>query len=183
MDVKGTGIMPISIFVRENFPDRFDGWLDSLSPEARRIMETALSSNWYPVKIAMIEATRAVIDTFFDGKEEGAWEMGRFSADYSLKGVYRYFVKLGSPGFIISRGSKIFSNYYRPAELTVVDKGPNHATLHITHFPEPHTLIEFRLGGWVERALELSGCKSIRVDITKSLTRGDSVTELKAKWV
>jgi hypothetical protein len=35
--------------------------------------------------------------------------MGRYSAEHALKGIYSIFVKLGSPGFIVSRGSRIMS--------------------------------------------------------------------------
>jgi hypothetical protein len=35
----------------------------------------------------------------------------------------------------------------------------------------PEKVIEYRIGGWIEKALEISGNKDINVEITKSMTR------------
>jgi hypothetical protein len=182
MEVKGTAVKSIPEFVRRNFSSRFDEWFDSLPDASKEIMKAVLVGDWYPLRDAIIEPTKKVCDLFYDGKEEGAWEAGRFSADHALKGVYKVFVKIGSPGFVIDRASRIFSTYFRPSELEVVKKSPKGAVMHVVKFPEPNRLVELRIGGWMERALEINGCKGPEVKITRSLTRGDPVTEFVLKW-
>lgn len=54
--------------------------------------------------------------------------------------------------------------------------------LHIIKFGEPNYLVEQRIGGWIEKAFEICGCKNVKVSITKSLTKGDEITEYKATW-
>ncbi|MBU1355037.1 MAG: hypothetical protein KJ620_00535 [Candidatus Edwardsbacteria bacterium] len=56
------------------------------------------------------------------------------------------------------------------------------AVLHMTEFPEAHRLIESRIGGWIQRSLEIHGCKEVAVETTKSLANGDPLTELILKW-
>ncbi len=107
--------------------------------------------------------------------------MGRTSADQALKGVYKIFVKVGSPGFIISRASKIFSNMLQPGEMTVVESSPNKAVLHM-ELPESDWLLELRMAGWMEQALVISGCAEPKFEITQSLAKGDPVTEFIATW-
>ncbi len=183
MEVKGTAVESIPIFVKKKFSDRFEEWLNSLSETSQKIMrEKILPSSWYPLREAIIIPTQKICELFYKSVDEGAWEAGRFSADYALHGIYKWFVKIGSPGFIISRASTIFSTYYKPSEMKPVENFPKRAVVHITHFPEPNRLIELRIGGWIERALEISGCKDLKVEITKSLTKGDPVTEFVMEW-
>jgi hypothetical protein len=181
MEIKGVSVKAAPEFVRSRFGSRYDEWLDSLSESSRAVVENPLTSNWYPVQEAVIEPTKKVCDLFYDGREEGAWEVGRTSAENALKGVYKIFVKVGSPGFIISRASRIFTNMLQPGEMKVVESSSSKAVLHM-QLPESDWLLELRMAGWMEQALAVSGCAEPEIKITKSLTTGDSVTEYIATW-
>ena len=74
------------------------------------------------------------------------------------------------------------SAYFNPSEMIVPKKEKNAVTLHITYFPEPHEAIAYNIAGWIEKALEISGCKNIRVAIPKSLARKDEYTEFDVSW-
>ena len=183
MEVKGTSVATIPEFVRHGFGSRFNEWIDSLSDGSRKIMNsTILMSDWYPLQESVVEPTGKICDLFYGSQDRGAWEAGRFSADFALKGIYKVFVKWGSPEFLVKRASKIMPTYYRPSELGVYEMSYGKAKVHITEFPEPSRFVELRIAGWMERALEISGCKGIEVKITYSLTKGDPFTEFLAKW-
>jgi hypothetical protein len=49
-------------------------------------------------------------------------------------------------------------------------------------FSDMDRLLEIRIEGWMERALEISGGKQPHIKITKSLTAGDPVSEFLATW-
>ena len=66
--------------------------------------------------------------------------------------------------------------------MSVIESGPGKAVLHITQFPEPSALVEARIAGWMQRALEINGCKNANPKITKSMTKGDSLTEFTVTW-
>jgi hypothetical protein len=183
MEVKGTAVRPTPLFVRQRFKDRFDEWLDGLSEISRKIMSDKISTEaWYDLDQAMIEPTRKICDLFFGGASKGAWEVGRFSADYSLWGLYRLFVKIGSPLHLIEKATQVFSTYYRPSRMEISERGRNHAVARILEFSEPNLLVEMRIGGWIERALEISGCTDVQSDITHSLARGDPYTQFISEW-
>ncbi len=181
MQVKGTSANAASEFVRQRFPSRYDEWLASLSQPAREIMEIGLAFNWYPLYEGSVEPTRKICDLFYDGKDEGAWEVGRFSADRSLRGVYRLFVRVSSPGFIIERTSKIFVTVLGPGEATVVERSSKRAVFHL-QFPESYWLAELRIAGWMEQALVVCGCTQPKIEINRSIAKGDSITEFVATW-
>jgi len=54
--------------------------------------------------------------------------------------------------------------------------------MHILKFDEPDEAIEYNIGGWIERALEISGVKNVKVEIPKSLAHNDSYTEFNVSW-
>jgi len=42
--------------------------------------------------------------------------------------------------------------------------------------------VEKRILGWVEKALEICGCKNIKLDVVKSLIHGDPASEIEITW-
>lgn len=183
MEVKGTAVRPTPLFVRQRFKDRFDEWLDGLSEISRKVMSDKISTEaWYELEEAMVEPTRRICDLFFGGESKGAWEVGRFSADYSLWGLYRLFIKIGSPQHLVEKATQIFSTYYRPSRMEIAERGLNYAAARILEFAEPNILVEMRIGGWIERALEISGCTDVHSKVTHSLACGDQYTEFLSEW-
>jgi hypothetical protein len=182
MEVKGTAIESLPLFVKKYYPERYNEWLNSLSEKSRDIMQNALTAEWYPLEQGLTEPTMKVCELFYNGDKKGAWEAGRFSADHSLKGVYKVFVRFGSPHFIIKRASRILPTFYTPSTMKVVGETKRSTTLQIIEFPKLDKIIELRIGGWIERALEICGCKNVKIDIPKSLTIGNPLTEFDIKW-
>jgi hypothetical protein len=184
MDVKGTAISSIPEFIAKRFgKEGLTRWLSSLTETARKVYERPiLAGNWYPLKEIMLEPTKKMCELFYHGDAKGAREGGRYSAELGLKGVYKIFVKFGSPEFLIRRASAIFTSYYQPSEMKVVAQEDKKAVVHINQFLEPSSLVENRIAGWMERALEISGCKNVNILIAQSLAKGAPYTEIIATW-
>ncbi len=184
MEVKGTAIITLPPFIKERFGDGgLNQWIAALAPEVREVYPASvLASSWYPLKEFLVKPLRKMCDLFYAGDLKGARESGRFSADYSLKGIYKIFVKLGSPEFMLRRAGTILPLYYTPSEMKVVESGKGQGTMQITKFPDMDHALEIRIAGWMERAIEISGGKQPNIKITRSLTTGDSLSEFHASW-
>jgi hypothetical protein len=184
MEVKGTAIVAIPLFIKARFGEGgVNQWIDALTPEARKVYPSSvLVSSWYPLKEFLIEPVRRMCNLFYAGDLKGAKESGRFSADYSLKGIYKIFVKLGSPEFMLRRAGAILPLYYTPSEMKVVECRKGQGIMQITKFQEMDQVLEIRIVGWMERAIEISGGKQANIKITKSLTTGDPLSEFLATW-
>ncbi len=184
MEIKGSAVKSIVDFIKKNHPDSYQEWLNTLPEESRKIfMEPVLPSKWYPINESAVIPTRHLAELFFDNDvKKGAWESGRYSAEMALTGIYKFFIMAASPFFIISKASKILSTYYQPSEIVVVEKGENWVLVDITRFEEPSVIIECRICGWIERALEISGAKNVKVNVRKTMTKGDDVTQLYMSW-
>jgi len=89
--------------------------LNKLEPEARVIYKSSIVVNqWFDVQKIFIKPVEILCDMFFDGDYDKAWDLGRFSADYGLKGVLKVFVTIASINYFIKRSAVVFPNYYKP---------------------------------------------------------------------
>jgi len=184
MEVKGTAVKSIKEFVEYKYRAQLNQWILSMPESSQDIMNTAIyANNWYPMRAAAVEPTKALAKVFYNNdQKKAALESGRYSADAALKGVYKIFVRIASPNYIMERAGRVFTSYYSPSDIQVVDKHDKGLTLHITKFPEPEEVIEYRIAGWCERALEFTNCKNVKANITKSLAKGDKLTEIVITW-
>jgi hypothetical protein len=183
MEIKGSAVKSIPDYIRKFHPDKFAAWMESLPDKSKQIFAGGvLPSNWYSLQDAAIIPTEALGNLIFDDPVKGAWQCGRYSAETALTGIYKFFIKAASPFFIIDRAGKIFTTYYQPSAMEVVEKRDDYVVLHITRFDEPSSLIEGRIAGWIERAMEIHGVGYVTVTINKSLTKGDPVTEILVRW-
>jgi hypothetical protein len=186
MRVKGTSIKATSSFIRRQFKDSgFDQWFEALSDGAKELFHPdagIMTNSWYPMDLGFIEPHRVAVNLFYLGDTMGVWKMGRHAAEYGLRGVYKIFVRIGSPTFLIKKTSQVFNTFYEPGKAFVPDHDKGYGILRIVDFPEKTGLVEIRVAGWVERALEISGCDDVSVVIGKSLTKGDDHIEIICRW-
>jgi hypothetical protein len=184
MEIKGTAVIAIRDFVKTNYKEKFNDWLNLLPDESKQIYTDAIdSSKWYPLNIGGIIPTRAIADAFYEKDyQEGARSAGIFSAEKALTGIYKIFVKASTPSYIIQRASRVFATYYRPCEMEVTSKTDNGVIVQITNMTGSDEVIEYRIAGWMVRALEISGAKDIQIIFTKSITKGDALTEMSISW-
>ncbi len=183
MEIKGTAVKSIQDFVKKNFPAQYKEWENTLPADSKKIFcDAILATDWYPLQAGGVAPTRHVARFYGNNTKKAAWEMGRYSAELALTGIYKVFIKVATPAFIIDRASKIIETYYRPAELKVVERPAKGVVLHILNFPGLDSVIEYRICGWIERALEINNLKSIKIDIPQSITKGNKISEFRISW-
>lgn len=185
VEVSGLAVVTIPLFIKKNFGEEgFEKWLVKLEPEIQEIYKGIIHVNqWFDIQEIFIKPSEILCDMFYGGNKQAAWQFGRFSADYGLKGVLKVFVKLASVNYFIRRASVVIPNYYRPMTMEVPTNEKGIAVLQIPYFPGIHRLVEYRIGGWMERALEItSKGQKPSVELTKSLVDGDECTEYQVRW-
>jgi hypothetical protein len=184
MEFKGSAAVVIPQFIQKKFGNEaYEKWLGALSPQSREIFgKGVIECQWYPLKQAMSEPLQKVCELFCQGNVAGAYECGIYSADYALKGIYKFFIQFGSPEFIINKASGILTTYYTPSSISVDSLGKGSVILRIIQFAEMDRYVEERIRGWMFRALELSGTKSPSVTMGKSLANGDPCSEFQVTW-
>lgn len=183
MEIKGVAVKSTIEFVKQKFNTDYSEWLNNLPKESVSILTGNISNTkWYSFKYAQLIPTDSIIDYFYASKIDGAKEIGRYSAEKGLHGILKYFVKLGSPNFIISKATKVFKTYYKNSNIEVLSSTKTSVILKITDFNELDKYTEARISGWMEKALEISGCKDVQANIVNSIADGDEYSEIFITW-
>ncbi len=90
--------------------------------------------------------------------------MGRYSAELGLR-TELSIKKKYNPSELLENMNLILEWYYSDCETTLVEKNKKTGVLHITDFPNLQKIIEMRIGGGIEKAIEKAGGKSVKVKI------------------
>jgi hypothetical protein len=185
MEVKGTGIKTTRDFVKSQFPDQYDSWIESLPEKSRALYVSPMLNlaGWYPIKEAYLTPMDMITKVLYDNDEKKAGEaMGSFSAEEALNGIYKLYMMVATPKYLMQRASVIFSTYYLPCDIKVEEAGHKSVVMCISKFTSMSALLEYRIGGWCVRALEMCRCKAPFYKIHRSMLKGDTVTEYYFHW-
>jgi hypothetical protein len=184
MEVKGTALITTRDYVKNHYPERYQAWIDSLPDTSKHLlMGTVMNAGWYPLKEGYVVPVDRITSMFFSNNAQACGDaLGRYSADIALNGIYKAFLMIATPKFLMQRASSIMSNYYKPSEIITIENGPKQVTLEISKFDEISAPLEYRIAGWCKRALELAHSKNVRYTITKALSRHQGKTEIVFTW-
>jgi hypothetical protein len=185
MEVKGTALKTTRDFIKTQFPDQYDKWLDSLEDDSRKIYTSTLDATaWYPFREAYLLPVKKIIELCYgEDIKTGGEQLGSYSAETALKGFYKVFLLIASPQFLMQRASKIFSTFYNPSHVEAEITGPYSAILRVVEFIDIDEAVEYRIAGWIRKALELANCREPGYEIKKSIANGDEVTEIHFSWL
>ncbi|MCP5049310.1 MAG: hypothetical protein GY940_19225 [bacterium] len=185
MQVSGKAIASVPKFVVKNFGKKgYQTWLDSISADAHMVYAYPIKEDeWYPLRESLVKPCANIAQLFYQWDlQKAAWQLGRFSADFGAKNFYKLFAKTGSVKSFLNKTQEFMASYYKPASIELVESGDTNAMLRITQFPEFDKTIEYRMAGWMERTLEINGCKNIKINVPKSLADFKPCTEFHLSW-
>jgi hypothetical protein len=184
MEIKGSAVKATPDFVKANFYNRYNEWVKSLPEASRHIIEQPIyATTWYPLMESVILPTQKVADLFYGGDHSlAAREIGRFSSDIALKGIYKIFVRISSPHFVLSRASNIFSTYYQPADIKVIENAEKKTVLQLAKFHPNEKLIMERIAGWIEHTLEITLKSPLKVEVENKVEGNQLSSKITAMW-
>lgn len=183
MKIKGTAVRTIPDFVKARFKDRYKEWLDKLPTDSKKILsDTIIPTEWYPLTEGVIVPTEVLGEMIFRNAKEAAMALGKYSAEDALSGVYKVFVMIATPSFMMSRAASIFATYYRPSDIKLVVNKTDNAVFEIRKFEEKDILIAYRIAGWIEKALDIVHRENIRSTVSTRYQDSEFVITIDAKW-
>ena len=150
--------------------------------EAATLKDSILPSSWYEFSLLRKLMTLAEGKVALPPGRSLAWELGRFSAEEALRGIYKLFFKVADMGFIVKKAAYLFPTLYDSGELELVESRPNGAIMRIKNFDEPCQEFCDRMQGWMERTVELTGRKHATIEHPKCRVRGDAYCEYHGRW-
>ncbi len=183
MEIKGTAVKTTLAFVKEKFPNRYNEWFDKLPESSQKILSEFIApGQWYPMWESTIVPTRIAGELFYNDAVKGAREIGRYSADTALHGIYKIFIRIATPKFIISRTANVYSTYYRPSKVSKEIIAPNKHHLNIYEYDYDDNLMIYRMAGWIQRAFELTKRTNVQSEVSQFTKDGINVQRITASW-
>jgi hypothetical protein len=155
--------------------------LEGVPSDVREAFERGkiVASSWYPLswyRDLHRAARRAANETGL------AWQIGRESTKRDLSGVYRVFLRVLSPRFVLSTSTRLFGTYYRPGTMHLVEDRAGFGRVTFAKCYGFDGDIWQDVFGGCEVTMELAGARSLRIRSEAGGRDGDTDATLIAWW-
>jgi hypothetical protein len=116
MQVKGTGIKTTRDFVMTKFPAKYNEWLNALPSASNKLYQNTINiGGWFDIQTAYYIPVNKITELFYHNNHQKAGdELGRFSAEVALKGIYKVFLLVASPQYLMKRAASMMQAFYNP---------------------------------------------------------------------
>lgn len=102
-------------------------------------------------------------------------------AEQQLTGLYRAFVKSGSPAFVVQRITTIHQTFFTGIGITV-ELETGHARIRYSGFRQRHRLIEYVMIGFYQKAIQICGGREVRAEMSIPMADDAEYCELHVAW-
>jgi alkanesulfonate monooxygenase SsuD/methylene tetrahydromethanopterin reductase-like flavin-dependent oxidoreductase (luciferase family) len=183
LHIKGTAVRDTLEAIKARSGEKeLDRILAHLDEEAKEIFRAPISpSSWYSCD-AFARFLEADIRETASGNQEELIKRSEAVIEKQLSGIYKMFVRLGSPEFVIRRIAAVHSTYFDGVQIIPEMKGPKSATIQYVGFSRNHRIMGFVILGFFRKALEISGAKKVDVHFTVPIEAGEKFCELALSW-
>jgi len=160
----------------------FEAIVGTLDDDARAMLRGVIfPTAWYPLD-PFARFLQADLRVSAGGNERALIKRSEAIIDGQLRGIYRLFVRFGSPEFVLKRISVIHMTYYNGVNVETKSLTPGRAVIRYTGFEPQHNLMGYTIIGFFKKALEISGAKDVQVSFTIPISEGKEYSELTATW-
>jgi len=183
VQIKGSAIKEtIEQIKRRSGDAAFQKILGLLDEETRKVLEGEIfSSTWYSLDL-FTRFLEIEIRVLADGNEEMVTRGSEAVIERQLRGIYKAFVKLGSPEFVIKRIAAVHATYFQGVPIEVQVEENNRAVVKYTGFEKQHRIMGFAIVGFFKKALEISGAKDVAIYFSIPIEEGKGYSELTIGW-
>jgi hypothetical protein len=182
-EIKGTALIDtISAIKARAGEQEFTRIVNLLTGDAKSIFENQISpSSWYSLD-AFVEFLETDIRETANGNREVLVARSEKVIEAQLRGVYKVFIKFGSPAFVIKRIAAVHATYFRGVNIIPELDDSNEAIIKYVGFKSQHDIMGFAIIGFFRKALDISGAKQVKVEFTIPISAGRDYAELKIAW-
>jgi hypothetical protein len=183
VQIKGSAIKETIEQIKSRAGDAaFQKILGLLDDETRKALAGEIfSSTWYSLDL-FTRFLEIEIKVLADGNEEMVTRGSEAVIERQLRGIYKAFVKLGSPEFVIKRIAAVHATYFQGVPIEVQLHGHGRAIVKYTGFEKQHRIMGFAIVGFFKKALEISGAKDVAIHFSVPIEDGKGYSELSIAW-
>jgi hypothetical protein len=180
--VKGQTMKSLLLFLQKNLdPAQIDRVLVAIDAGTRAQIERGiLPTNTFPMSVLnqlTVEGARVTQRPL----DEFARDIGRFSADEAVRGVYRFFARVLTPETILAKAASFWSAMNTVGRMEVSSDGSGSALIRLLDYPSDPVMC-LRIAGWIEKMADLTGAKNAVVRPLRCVATGDPLCEWRITW-
>lgn len=182
-EIKGTVLIDsIKAIKARGGEEEFQKIVKRLDRATRAIFENQISpSSWYSVD-AFAEFLEADIRETAAGVREVLIQRSERVIETQLHGIYRVFIKYGSPMFVVKRIAAVHATYYRGIEIIPQPHASTGAVIRYIGLRKRHEIMGYGIIGFFRKALEISGARDVSVKFTVPISDEREYAELTIGW-
>jgi len=183
VEIKGSAVLDSITGIKKRDGERaYEEILSLLDDETRKMFQgTVSASSWYPLDL-FLRFLVVEINQSAGGNQEVLVTRSEKVVERQLRGVYKIFVKIGSPEFLMKRIAAVHATYFNGVAIDFNMVSPGNAVIRYTGFEPQHRLIGLTLIGFFRKALELSGATDRNVRFITPIEAGKGFAELSVSW-
>ena len=159
---KGTDVAVLRDLLRKRGPEVEAAVVAKMDPEARRLYEKALAFDWSPVELQM-RVYLAAARTLFPSSAEPMAELGEVLARADYGGLYRFFLRIPTVKYVMSKAAQLWRTYYDTGQATVENAAEGSIDVVVRGFPDLPPPMREMAGGHMLVLLELTAGKRGRL--------------------
>jgi len=165
--------------------EALDAVIAELGAYGRMLMRSEFDKHaWYNYPL-FIELGEVLDRRFGKGDLTLNIELGRWGAKVNTPNIFRMFIKLGSPEWVMSRAAKLWREHFTEGTATVSytkGEGGSVADLEITDWPVPHLALTYAVMGFAIAAVEMSGASNVRGELISCRSLGGDSTRIRVHY-
>jgi hypothetical protein len=165
---KAAGFNSTVATLREIVPAQFEAIVTALPSETAELVRRP------PLPVAWIHGrhVRAVLEAAcrvaFGGDVRAVVDLSRRARIADMSSIYRFFVRLSSVEFALSRAAKMYTTYTRNnGDLAVTGRGEGFAEITFSGLSDPNPIAWAYSEGAVRAVIELTGLKNGQVEAVR----------------
>lgn len=178
-NVKGSLFVYFVKAIRANKTGAYDSYLTDLD---RQVLQgQILPSSWYPFETYK-RCFRAVATVEVQNNKVLIRGWGREFCDEIMLSIYKRVLTDTTPMQSLHRYVSLFTMFYDFGELEIEARGANRAVLTIRDFDPDFEELYQLIHGWIERSLELTGARDVKVMLLTSSRHSAPETQFDLTW-
>lgn len=186
LQVRGAALYARRVWVLEHHGQSgLDSIISELGAYGRMLMRSDIDKHaWYNYPL-FIELGEALDRRFGAGDLKLNIELGNWGAKVNTPNIFRMFIKLGSPEWIMNKAAKLWREHFTEGTMTVSyrkDDDANVADAEITDWPVPHLALSYAVLGFSMAAIEMSGAKDVRGELVSCRSLGGESTRIRIRY-
>lgn len=163
------------------------------SEKTRQLLESLSAEDQAEISRARLTTERYSFDTLLRWRMQADKMFGKndlkmvrdiadYSAEMELQGIYRFFISLTSPSFIMNKTARLYSQYMEPGTVTTQWLGEKKCHHDVSNYPDPPEHHETVFLSFIKRGLEISGARNVRCSHPACVLKSGPVCRYLMEW-